>query len=260
MIKLFALLAAKQGLDHEAFVRRYEGGHVPLIERLIPVHSHYRRNFIVPDGLVSLGHIEGGSGRPFFDVVTEMKYEDQGKLVELGGLIKQDGIGEQIAADEAAFLDRSKMLMFSVEEHETPADRLQPRPGGQDGPPAVKQVVLLKKKPGMSREAFIKYYESMHAELALRILIRNGKPLFAAYKRNYPIPGGRFDMPHVGGAVPSFDYDCVSEFWYWTQEDYQCLLDLCAERGIGAALELDEGQLFDRSAMCVLTVDERITR
>lgn len=259
MIKQFAMLTKKPGMSFDAFVDRYENGHVPLIQRLVPFHTGYRRNFVVPAGGVGLGHVGGAAERPFFDVLTELTYDGPQKLKDLSAKLSDGSIADQIATDEAAFLDRSKMLMMAVDERSTPAERLQPRPAGHSGPPPIKQIALLKRKPGMTRDAFIEYYEKNHSELAMKILLRNKKPIFAGYKRNFPIPGGTFDMPHTSGTRPQFDYDVISEFWYWTQNDFQFFLDLCGERGIGAALELDESQFFDRSAINVFMADERIT-
>jgi hypothetical protein len=260
MLKLFALLKTRDGMTRDAFVRRYEQGHVPLIERLIPLHSHYRRNFIMPDGVIAPGHVDPGGARPFFDVLTEMKYENQGTLAALVARLGQDGTGEAIAADEADFLDRTQMLMFSVDEHATPAARLQPRPAGQTGAPPVKLIALLKRREDLSRDAFIDYYETRHADLANRILLKDGCSIFAGYTRNYPIPGGRFAMPHVAGDGPRFDHDCISEFWFWTRDDLDRFLALCAEAAIGAALTQDEQQFLDRRAIRVLAIEERVTR
>lgn len=57
MIKQTALLKKKQGMSHEAFIKRYEEGHVPLINEVLPFHCDYKRNFIIPGSMVELEHI-----------------------------------------------------------------------------------------------------------------------------------------------------------------------------------------------------------
>lgn len=46
-----------------------------------------------------------------------------------------------------------------------------------------KIMILIRKKPGMSREEFIEYYESSHVELAKRLFGH----LMVRYVRNYPL-------------------------------------------------------------------------
>lgn len=257
MIKQIALLKAKAGMDHEAFVKRYEEGHVPLIEELVPHHDEYRRNFIIPGSLVQLDHIEDAPPPPDFDVITALWYKDQSKLADLSRDLAETDKGEQIAEDETHLFDRTKMVMFAAEEHVTPKERLQPRPAGHQGPPQIKQVALLRRKSGMSREDFIAYYENNHAPLAERILTKNGKCIFAEYSRSFPEPTGGFDMSHVEHAAPEVDFDVLSEFWFWNQQDYDDFIALCADPAIGDALAKDEENFFDRSKITIFMVDER---
>lgn len=257
MIKLVALLKARAGMDRDAFIERYETGHAPLIERLLPLHSFYGRNYIRPPAGARLDH----AGAPtWFDVLTMLRYDDAAQLAELGRRIAQEGIGAAIAEDERAFLDRERSLMMTMDEVETPRERLQPPPPGHVGPPRVKQIALLKRKQGMTAEAFREYYEQQHAGLAMKLLARNGKPVFAGYARNYPLRDGQSSLPDCNDSPSSFGYDVISEFWFWTRADFDYLVSLHSESAIGAAMDQDEEQLFDRSAMRVFEVDERVSR
>ena len=47
----------------------------------------------------------------------------------------------------------------------------------------LKMVILIKKKPGMSREDFINHYETSHAVIGKRLLGQ----LWTKYVRNYPM-------------------------------------------------------------------------
>ena len=256
MIKQTALLKKKHGMDHDAFVKRYEEGHVPLVNRVLPFHADYRRNFIVPNSLVELEHIADPPPPPDFDVITQIWYENQAKLDGLLEALANTDAGDQISRDEEDLFDRSKMVMFETEAFETPQELLQPRPEGFEGPPPVKQVALLRAKPGMSREDFIAYYENNHAPLALRLLKKNGKPLFARYIRNFPVPAGKFHMAHVEAPPPDIDFDVMSEFWYWSMDDFNELLRLCAEPEIGAEIAKDEEAFFDRTRVTIFMVNE----
>lgn len=257
MIKQVALLKAKAGMEHSAFVKRYEEGHVPLIEDLVPHHDEYRRNFIIPGSLVELDHIDDPAPPPDFDVITALWYKDSSKLDALARDLAETDKGQQIAEDETHLFDRTKMVMFQADEYVTPKERLQPRPAGHEGPPAIKQIALLRRKPGMSRDDFISYYENNHAPLAERILTKNGKCIFAEYSRSFPAPAGNFQMSHVEHAPPAVDFDVISEFWFWNQEDYDDFIKLCADPEIGEALAKDEANFFDRTKLTIFMVDER---
>lgn len=256
MIKQTALLKSRPGMDRDAFIRRYEQGHAPLVDRLLPYHGRYRRNYVIPGSLVKLDHIAQPPPAPEFDVITQIWYQDQAKLDALSRALAETGAGKELAEDEQALFDRTWMVMFATEEHETPPDLLQPRPAGHEGPPAVKQIALLRRKPGMSREDFIAYYEGNHAPLAMRLLQKDGKPLFARYVRNYPVPAGKFDMSHLEHAPAEIDFDVISEFWYWTQEDFEELGRQCAIPEIGDALARDEANFFDRDRISIFMVEE----
>lgn len=121
MTKLVALLKARAEMDIDAFVKRYETGHVPLIERLLPMHRTYSRNYVKRLADARLDH----AGAPaWFDVLTMLRYDDPNTLTELGKHMAQGDIGTAIADDERAFLDRERTLTMMVDEVETPRDKL----------------------------------------------------------------------------------------------------------------------------------------
>jgi hypothetical protein len=71
----------------------------------------------------------------------------------------------------------------------------------------VKIVILMKKKPGMSREDFIHHYETVHAvEFGKKLLGH----LFTRYVRNYPkgLVEYQPEDPSLEG-----NYDAVTEIW-----------------------------------------------
>src|SRR3546814_16483863 len=57
MVKLVALLKAKEGLSQEEFENYYEKYHVPLVLKHLPQIAHYRRNYVVPDTLLRTQHM-----------------------------------------------------------------------------------------------------------------------------------------------------------------------------------------------------------
>jgi hypothetical protein len=256
-IKQIALLKAKAGMSREAFIRRYEDGHAPLISEILPFFEEYRRSFLIPDGMPRPSHLDNADTDVEFDVVTELWFEDAASLKALGDRVARTDAGTRIADDESHLFDRSRMIMFGVEEHHTDSDRLAPRPPLQSGRPPIKMLAFLSMRPGMDRMSFITQYETVHAELAVKLLQRNGVPLFATYVRNYPQPENRFAVGEEG--LDEIGFDVVTEMGFWTASDHHAFLELCSRKDIGAELAADEATLFDRDTVRVMLAEEYAT-
>ena len=139
----------------------------------------------------------------------------------------------------------------------TAAEHLAPRPTGYTGHPAVKMMCVLKKKPGMSRAAFITYYETGHALLALKLLVQNGHPLFATLRRSFPAVGGELALSDASNASPEIGFDGMTEISFWTEANYRQFQHLCSQKEIGSALAINEENLFDRSSIIMFLTDVR---
>ena len=257
MIKLVALVKAKEGMSRDAFIKRYEEGHVPLIQELLPYHRDYRRSYIIPGTIVAPAHIDGNVTKPAFDAVAELWYDSQEQLDKFTSGLK-GSVGRLVAEDEADLFDRTRIVKFEVEEFTTQPAVLRPRPRNHIGSPAVKRIIFLKKKPMMTREAFIDYYERNHVALALKLLVDNGHCVYADYRRNFPIPDGLSKTNHENSPASDIDFDVMTEMWFWTAADHQIFHDLIADPKIGAAFAADERNLFDRSALSIFSTDEFI--
>lgn len=105
----------------------------------------------------------------------------------------------------------------------------------------IKTIALIRRKPGMSREEFIRHYEDVHAPLAMACL-----PGLKGYVRNFVVtpPGG-----------PEPDFDVVSEFWF---EDAAALQAVRAFLRTEAARELreDEARFIDSASIRACAVEE----
>ncbi len=106
----------------------------------------------------------------------------------------------------------------------------------------IKTIALIKRKPGMSMDDFIKHYEEVHAPLAQKHL-----GLFKKYVRNY-----------VLGADEN-DFDCISEFWFDAIEDALKVQEILGDykTDIGRIFEEDEKLFQDRDKTRMFLVDER---
>jgi len=110
----------------------------------------------------------------------------------------------------------------------------------------LKCIALLKRREGMSREAFIDYYETHHAPL-----IASLAPQILAYRRNFVEVEGRFEF---GAAI---DFDCVTELFFADRAAYDAFAARCAEPDVARRIAEDEEHVFDRAASRMMMVEER---
>ena len=122
MLKMVALFRFKPGLSREEGIDYYETRHVPLICEMLPgFFLDYRRSYPEPDAMFFPDHLDGAPpAPPPFDVITELWLESRAKFDEMGARMADPAMGARVAEDEAQFLDRSSMVMFLVDEKQTP--------------------------------------------------------------------------------------------------------------------------------------------
>lgn len=112
-----------------------------------------------------------------------------------------------------------------------------------------KILLLMKRKPGMSMEAFRDYYENHHVPLAMRH--GGGVPLYK-YVRRYvtPQPHGEF------GDLGELAYDVITELWFDNEAVFEGTLKYLSSTVMPDAVVEDEKNLFDRPSMRIATVVE----
>ena len=116
----------------------------------------------------------------------------------------------------------------------------------------LKQVVFLKRRPDMSMQEFIDYYESQHSQLSKRIGAKPPLPNAQRYVRRYLTP----EKNPLTGEVIHPGYDCIMEIWWNSREDFEA-----AMKGLGnpehlAARLADERKVFATNSNPVCTVEE----
>jgi uncharacterized protein (TIGR02118 family) len=109
MVKSVALIKRKPGISRDEFIRHYEEVHVPLILRYVPTIRRYARNHVI----TVPKHKESE-----FDCVTEAWFDDMDGYKTAIGVWKTEA-GQVIRDDESIFLDRSKLLLYLVEERDS---------------------------------------------------------------------------------------------------------------------------------------------
>jgi hypothetical protein len=111
MLKVFAFLTKREGMETQAFIDYYEKKHVPLICSLAPTPMVYKRNYLKRGD--AFNREDGAIG---FDVVTEVGFPDRAALLAWMAKLSEPGAGELVVADEEKFLDRSQYWAYVIEE------------------------------------------------------------------------------------------------------------------------------------------------
>ena len=109
----------------------------------------------------------------------------------------------------------------------------------------IKIITLLKRKPGMTLDDFVAYYESHHRLIGEKVL----KPHAIRYVRRYLQP-----QPNRVGVLVEPDHDVLMEIWFPDQAAADAATAAIAAHG--AEIAEDEKKLFDRSKLRSFTVLE----
>jgi hypothetical protein len=111
-----------------------------------------------------------------------------------------------------------------------------------------KVISLLAKRPDLSKEAFIAYYEANHAPLIRRLF-----PWIVDYRRNFiDLTGCIF-----GANAAPLDCDVVTEIWFADRAGYDRMLAEHAKPGVGDAIAKDESNFMDSSKTRFFIVEEK---
>lgn len=115
MLKAVVLLKRKEGLTSEQFIDHYENRHVPLVREVLPTIGKYVRNYLDTVS-VSAGRQEGDAPTPYFDVITEIWFDDQAAYDAFVAALSDPEVSGRLQEDEERFLDRSIVQTYSVQE------------------------------------------------------------------------------------------------------------------------------------------------
>jgi hypothetical protein len=111
-----------------------------------------------------------------------------------------------------------------------------------------KVVGLLKRRAGLSTEAFRQYYESHHRIIGEKYL----RDYAVRYMRRY-LEG--FSDP-ITGQVAEQEFDVLLEIWYRDKQAFEAANIRFVEPRVSAEIAADEERLFDRSASRFFTLEE----
>lgn len=111
-----------------------------------------------------------------------------------------------------------------------------------------KILLFMKRRPGMSLEAFQDYYENHHVPLCQKYASGS----VTRYMR-------RFLTPHPNpetGATEELQFDVITELWFEDEAAFRGTVKYLSTSIMPAEVVEDEKQLFDRSKTRMATVVE----
>lgn len=106
----------------------------------------------------------------------------------------------------------------------------------------VKVIAIIKRKPGMTVEAFQEHWRTGHADVVKRL------PGLRRYVQSHTIPSGY----RKGEPV----WDGIAELWFDSTDALRAL----AGTAENAAVQEDEGRFIDRGTMTTLVTDEHVIK
>lgn len=111
-----------------------------------------------------------------------------------------------------------------------------------------KILLFMKRRPGMTVEAFRNYYENNHAPFCEKYASGVSR-----YIRRYINP-----LPHPEtGPVDELPFDVITELWFEDKAVFEATLAYITTTIMPDEVIEDEKQLFDRTSFRIATVLER---
>lgn len=180
MVKTVAFFKRKSGMSVDAFQAYWRTAHAEAVVRLPGV-----RRYVQSPTLASAYK----KAEPVHDGIAELWFDDTGAMRALAGTAEYAAV----QADEANFIERATMGLIITEDH---VIKDGPVPTG-----GVKNVQFLTHRPGMSIDAFQRYWREVHGPLAA------GIPMIRHYVQSHPRRSA-----YEGGRTPR--YDGVAPTWF----------------------------------------------
>lgn len=115
-----------------------------------------------------------------------------------------------------------------------------------------KQICFFRKRPDMTMEEFMDYYEQQHSQLSKRQGRSPTIPNAVRYVRRYL----HAEKNPVTGEVHDCGYDCIMEIWWNSREDFERSQQLIGSADRLEYIKEDERKLFASHANPVCSVIE----
>lgn len=115
-----------------------------------------------------------------------------------------------------------------------------------------KQICFFRKRPDMSMDEFMDYYENQHSQLSRRMGRAPSIPNAVRYVRRYLRP----EKNPVTGEVLDPGFDCIMEIWWNSREDFENSQRIISDPARLPMTKADEARLFASHANPVCTCIE----
>jgi hypothetical protein len=116
----------------------------------------------------------------------------------------------------------------------------------------IKQLVFLRKRPDLSIDAFLTYYEEQHSQLSKKMGSKPALPNAQRYVRRYVTP----EANPLTGEVIHPGYDCIMEIWWNSRSDFEAAMKGLSDPAMLEHRLADELKLFATNSNPVCTVEE----
>lgn len=115
-----------------------------------------------------------------------------------------------------------------------------------------KQICFFRKRPDMTMDAFLDYYENQHSQLSKRQGRAPSLPGAQRYVRRYLVP----EKNPVTGEIHDPGYDCLMEIWWNSREEFENSQRIISDPARLPAIMEDELHLFASHVNPVCSVIE----
>ncbi len=220
MVKAVSFFKRKPGMSVEAFQAYWRTAHPAVVVKL-PGVRRYVQSHTLPSGY--------RKREPVYDGIAEVWFDDTRAMRALAETSEYAAV----RADEAQFIDHATMGLLITEEHVI-----------KDGPvpsQGVKNVEFVTHKPGMSIDAFQRYWREVHGPLAALI------PVVRRYVQSHTRRSA-----YESGRAPL--YDGVALTWF---DDTQAMR-LSAATAEYARVRADEANFITADPPFIITKERVI--
>lgn len=178
MVKVLTFVTRKAGMPIDEFQTYWRTRHPDAVTKL-PGIRRYVQSHVLPAAYAK--------GEPVHDGIAEVWADDTNPLRAMS----QGPAYADVVADEAKFIDRSKMGLIITEEHVAK----------DEGAGALKAIEFFSRRPDLSVEDFQRRWRGEHAALVTRV----------PGVRRYVISATR-PSAYTGGRQPA--YDGAALMWF----------------------------------------------
>jgi EthD domain len=119
-------------------------------------------------------------------------------------------------------------------------------------PPMFKQICFFRKRPDMTMDEFMDYYENQHSQLSKKMGLKPSIPNATRYVRRYLRP----EKNPVTGEVHDSGYDCLMEIWWNSREDFEASQAIISSPERLPHTVADEKNLFASHANPIVSIIE----